>query len=180
MPGNGKQDAAVGGARNHQRCFTRQKLTRQNDVTALTDGENFLGLRFIHLPKIVGENASGVDDDFRLALKAGATFAVFDFDAAYLAAGLEKADHRCVIQREAALIEYGPQQRNGKAGIVKLAVVIKDATFQAVVHDGRQRGLNAIFERMRERPRPLCRQGRHTWLDPRRKTEIPTRHMPEQ
>ena len=62
MPRNGKEHAAVRGLRNHDGAVAWQKRLRQHQMGALTGGNNGFGVRFIHLPDGIAENAGGVDD----------------------------------------------------------------------------------------------------------------------
>ena len=104
-----------------------RKDARQNEMRALADGEQRVARTAIERDRFLRVNSAGIDDDFGLQVEDGAVFAVLRLNAGDFAAALNQARRFNVIDGSSAQILEGTQQRDGIAGVVKLAVVIENA-----------------------------------------------------
>ncbi len=92
MPGNGEQNAAIGGFGNHQRGVSRQERSRQNEMRALADGQQRAVRAAIERNDVLGVNSTGIDDRFGLQVEDGVVFTVLRLNAGDFAAALDQAD----------------------------------------------------------------------------------------
>ena len=91
---------------------------------------------------VLGVHSAGIDDRLRQHIEDGALFAIARLNSDDLAAALDQPGGFYIIDGCSAKILQGPQQRDGIAGVVKLAVVIENAAAKAVAFNSRQ-----LFER---------------------------------
>ncbi len=142
VPGNGKEDAAIGRLGNHERGIAGQKGARQNEMRSLADGQERIARAAVERKRILGVHSAGVNDRLCLHVEDGALFAVARLNPADFAAALDQSGGFNIVNCRAAEILEGAQQRDGIAGVVKLAVVVKNPAAQAGALDPGQ-----LFER---------------------------------
>ena len=95
--------------------------------------------------RFLGVNSAGIDDGFGLQVEDRAIFAIVSFDAHNFAAAFNEACRFNIIDGRSAEILESAQQRDGVAGVIELAVMIKNAAAEMVCrHSGQlfQRALH--------------------------------------
>ena len=127
VPGDGEEDASVFRLGNHEGGGSGQERAVEDDVGALANGKHVLRRGLIEPAHGVGENSGRIEDRPRLHLVVTSGLQVFHPRSADFATFLEQADDLGVIDRSATEIGKGKGQRRGQAGIVELAVGVKNA-----------------------------------------------------
>ncbi len=104
----------------------------KNEMRSLADGKQRTARLSVEREGIFGVNAAGIDHRLGLQVEDSAVFAVARLDTDDLASALDEADGFNVVDGGAAEILKRAQQRDGVAGVVKLAVVIENAAAQVI------------------------------------------------
>ena len=142
VPGDGEENAAIRGFRDHERGISGEEGTRQNEMRSLADGQKRASRRGVERKGLLGVHARRINDCLGLQIEDRTVFAVACLNADDLSAAFDQARGFNVVNGRSAQILEGAQQRDGIAGIVELAVVVENASAKVVGCDARQ-----LFER---------------------------------
>ena len=120
---------------------------------ALADSKQGCMLTMIHGDRILRKYAACINDNLCLQIEDGAIFAILRMDADCFSVALQQACCFNIVDGGSAQVLKSAQQRDGVAGIVKLAIMIEDSAAEAIADKSGQL-LKCGFrgERISERP----------------------------
>lgn len=136
VPGDGEEDAAVVGLGDHDGGVAGEELAGEDEVDALTGGDDGVGLGVVHAADVVHKDAGGIDDAAGADLVLAAAFDALGLDADDVAVFFDEAAAAGVIEDDGAVVDGGAGEVDGEAGVIELAVVVNDAALEAVGFEG--------------------------------------------